>query len=637
MKLKHWLHSVIFLSISLGLSAQDIDYENSLRIILAGDLMQHREQLSAAKNPATGAYDYDECFTYIQPILAQGDLTIGNLETVLAGTENEQYRGWPRFNSPDEFALSLKRAGFNLLVTANNHSADQFGYGINRTIDVLDSFDIDHVGTYKNEADRKEKFPYYYEDKGIKVAVLAYTDILNILPVPEPYVINRAFKDDIEADIAEAKAKGADFIMVYMHWGVEYKRYPSGTQRSLGEFIYDAGADFVIGSHPHVVQTIEKRGYLGPVKNNPGLVVYSLGNFISDFSGKNTQGGMLFELLLHKDPVSGDVSLESYGFIPTWVKRVEAESYTVLPVSEVETGRVTVSSLTDDDIDGLIQYGLDMRMHLETGSFEVQYELSDEIVAEFEESIQIKERRVTKPSLAHDPPLDADPLATTAVASIEEEAAVIGLPADVDAPAPDDLKNRRADEDIIGYNKKGYPVYEEEAAYVNMKDIEIKPTKVDLELMSSIGRNEAQQLMGKKLYFSAQHLYFAGFEPDAGVPAPKGYYDDYVVAKMPEDKSSGRVIYAELEKNKPKILDTLYRVQFMAANMKVEVNTATNAHLQGYKILQEDGYYKYVVGETGSLSEIKQVCGKVRSGGHKDAFVVMYVQGERIRNIFDIK
>lgn len=591
--------------------------------------MQHSEQLAAAYNEATGTYEYDECFQYIQPILSQGDLTIGNLETTLAGTEKSQYRGWPRFNSPDAFAATLKRAGFDVLITANNHAADHFAHGINRTIDALDSLEITHVGTYKNEEDRKARYPLVYEKDRFRVGILAYTDLLNILPVPAPYIINRSFENQIKADLEEVKGMDVDFTLVYMHWGNEYKIRPSASQRSLAAFCYDHGADFVIGTHPHVVQPIEKRGYLGPVKNNPGLVVYSLGNFISDFSGKHTQGGMLFELMLKKDSLTEEVSLLSYGFIPTWVKREEAKYYSVLPVSEIETGRIT-ANLNDDDIDEIIQYGLDTRLRLEEGSFEVQYQLSNEIVADFEEHIQIQERRITKPSLANDTPIDSELLATSELPKDETNADLVGAPIEM---------SERPESEIIGYDKKGNAIYKDGKEYLNVKQKNAEPGKLEvlnIHPFRTFDPLPDMELARKKVYYQDRHLYFAGYEADAGVPPPKGYYDTIVRPQMPPKPSKGKVIYAEADKKTPKNLDTLYRVQFMASNQRVMVNTAIYDHLQGYKVLEEDSFFKYVIGESGSIEEIKELCRQVRQEGHSKAFIVLYVLGERIRNIFEL-
>lgn len=596
---------------------------------MVGDLMQHREQLDAAYNPATNSYDYSDCFQAIQPILNLGDLTIGNLETTLAGTEYSQYRGWPRFNSPDEFALALKRAGFNLLITANNHSVDHFGHGMERTIKVLDSFGIDHTGTFLNQESRDLTYPYIVNEKGFRIAVLAYTDIVNILPVPAPYILNRAFEDQIKADLEKAKEMEPDFIITYMHWGNEYKNYPSSRQRILAEFLYDNGADFVVGAHPHVVQTIDKRGYLGPVKNNPGLIVYSLGNFISDFSGKYTQGGLIFEIVLERTG-NGDVAIQDYGFLPTWVDREEAERYVILPVSEIEADRITYA-LADVDRTKLELHGANTRLQLNNGSYEIQYYLSDETLADFEEHLQIAERRVTKATLTHDPPIAADPLAVSEIESEEIDPEFTGEPVEMQIAAEEE---QRPNEEILGYDNKGNPIYRQKR-FLKIEQVRTPPEPIAMDVMREFRPIGQIGLDGKKIYMSNDQLYQPSYEADAGVPPPKGYYDDMIVA-VPAKERSIDTVMLPLPTSTPKIFDTIYRVQFMAANKKIDVNTAVNTHLQGYEVVKENGFFKYVLGETPSLEEIKRTCANVRAGGNKDAFIVMYVQGERIKNIFEL-
>ena len=123
-------------------SGRDLE---KISLIFAGDIMGHDEQIKAAENTANHLYNYDSVFSYIRDVISEADIAIGNLEVTLAG---QPYRGYPQFSSPAELALACKNAGFDFLVTANNHSADRGKYGIMSTIHKLDSLEIEHTGTF---------------------------------------------------------------------------------------------------------------------------------------------------------------------------------------------------------------------------------------------------------------------------------------------------------------------------------------------------------------------------------------------------------------------------------------------------------------------------------------------------------
>ena len=121
-------------------------------LLFAGDLMQHITQINAAKTKA-GSYDYSSYFDKVSPYIQSFDLAIANLEVTLGG---KPYSGYPRFCAPDEYLFAIRDAGFDILETANNHSADKGQRGIERTIQMLDSLKMSHFGTYINENEREK-------------------------------------------------------------------------------------------------------------------------------------------------------------------------------------------------------------------------------------------------------------------------------------------------------------------------------------------------------------------------------------------------------------------------------------------------------------------------------------------------
>ena len=125
------------------LAAQNAD--SVVTLLFAGDIMGHDAQIAAAYNESTKTYDYTDCFSYIKPYVEKADFALANFEVTLAGPP---FKGYPQFSSPDALAVAVKDCGFDALVTANNHTCDGGRVGVVRTLDVLDSLQIPHTGTF---------------------------------------------------------------------------------------------------------------------------------------------------------------------------------------------------------------------------------------------------------------------------------------------------------------------------------------------------------------------------------------------------------------------------------------------------------------------------------------------------------
>ncbi len=316
-------------------SAQMAD---TITLLFVGDVMQHARQLTAARG-ADGAYRYDTCFHHVKKYIAGADLAIANLETTLPGSG---YTGYPCFGSPDALAAALQRAGFDILVTSNNHSCDRGRRGVDRTIQVLDTLGIAHTGTFHSEAHRKEHYPLIVSRKGFKLALLNYTYGTNGIDTPYPTVVNRIDTVQIAADVAEAKRWLPDAIIACMHWGEEYKLNPSDEQVRLADFLLRQGVKLVIGSHPHVLQRMEARA--------EGVVVYSLGNFISGMSVDYTEIGVMTSIRLVR---KGDrIFADRCGYRLTWVhKPVTAgrTQFLVIPAANFERDTAFFASPADHE------------------------------------------------------------------------------------------------------------------------------------------------------------------------------------------------------------------------------------------------------------------------------------------------
>lgn len=278
--------------------ADSFSSSDTLRLLFVGDLMQHQSQINTART-AKGGYDYSSCFEYVKEEISSADFSIANLEVTLAG---KPYKGYPAFSAPDEFLYAIRDAGFNVLITANNHSLDRGRKGLERTIQLIDSLNISHTGTYINPEEREKKSPLLLEKNGFRIAILNYTYGTNGIIVTPPNVVNYIDTAIIAKDIEASKALNSDAIIACMHWGIEYQSLPNKEQKWLADWLLQKGVDHIIGSHPHVVQPIEVRQ--DSLTNKKHLVVYSLGNFISNMSTRRTDGGLIVEMKLAKDSIT---------------------------------------------------------------------------------------------------------------------------------------------------------------------------------------------------------------------------------------------------------------------------------------------------------------------------------------------
>ena len=168
-------------------TAQRTTPPQTLSLIFIGDIMQHMPQVDAAFQAATETYNFDSCFMFVKPIISRVDFAIANLETTFAG---KPYSGYPAFSSPEALANSLIYAGIDVLGTANNHSCDRGKTGIERTISVLDSLGLKHLGTYITTESRAKTYPLMLRHNGINVALLNYTYGTNGNPIYNPNVVN---------------------------------------------------------------------------------------------------------------------------------------------------------------------------------------------------------------------------------------------------------------------------------------------------------------------------------------------------------------------------------------------------------------------------------------------------------------
>ncbi|MDD3875345.1 MAG: CapA family protein [Bacteroidales bacterium] len=341
-----------------------------VNVIFAGDAMVHSTQYHSAFIHDSDYFDFSPVFQYIKPILASSDINIVNLETTLGG---KPYSGYPNFSSPDTFAYALKDAGFNYVALANNHTLDKGKNGLLRTNEVLMNYNFTSLGTYRDSADRADRYPLIIEINSIKLALLNYTYGTNGIPTPEPVIVNLIDTALIRKDIAKARSQGADFVLVYFHWGTEYSRHPNETQREIATFTFQAGADIIIGSHPHVVQPIELQNADTNDISDKRWVVWSLGNFISNQRDKHTDGGIMIKFTIEKNIYSNKTFVSHMTYIPYWVYRpLNPTNYYIVPVALLEHNDKLFPDMTSADRDAFTFFSNETRLLLKNDSLPLQ-------------------------------------------------------------------------------------------------------------------------------------------------------------------------------------------------------------------------------------------------------------------------
>ncbi|MCE9596696.1 MAG: CapA family protein [Spirochaetia bacterium] len=301
---------------------------------VVGDIMGHEAQIRSAYDPASKQYKYDSVFSRLGTRISAADLGIANLEVTLPG-KPELYSGYPQFGSPDSLVTALKDIGFDLLVTANNHSMDKGEAAALRTAKVVLDAGFLQTGTF-DPHDYPARRILEVERKGIRMVFLNYTYDTNGIAVTPGVIVNIIEKERIQKDFELARAKKPDVIIVLYHFGKEYLSAPDAFQKEWVDFAFQEGAQIVLGGHPHTLQPFERK----ITKDRFGVeaerfVIYSLGNFVSNMQRRGVDGGMILNFAIQK--TDEKIVIRKINYEPVWVYtpliKGKMEFY-VLPVFE---------------------------------------------------------------------------------------------------------------------------------------------------------------------------------------------------------------------------------------------------------------------------------------------------------------
>ena len=291
----------------------------TINMTVTGDVLTHNTNFFDAYIPSTDSYDFSYSFEDIKKYFENADICVGTLESNFAG-KSAGYSNYPLFNAPEELATDLKELGFDVMATANNHCLDKGFAGMVNTLHELDKAGIEHLGTYETE---EESQKYLIKDvNGIKFAFLDYTYGTNGIPLPEgkEYAINMIDKEKMKSDMENVKKEDIDVLCVFMHWGEEYRLTPSKEQEDLADFLFENGADLILGSHTHCLEPMEKRTIeLEDGTTKDGFIIYSLGNFMSGQNAANSRQSVILDIQLTKSGKDGKINIDYVTYTPIYM------------------------------------------------------------------------------------------------------------------------------------------------------------------------------------------------------------------------------------------------------------------------------------------------------------------------------
>ena len=327
----------------------EVKKDITVNMAVIGDIMCHTTNFYDAYEKSTDTYDFSKVFIDIKDYIQSADISIGNLETTFAG-KDIGYTGYPTFNTPEQLAQNLSDLGLDVVSTANNHSLDKRYSGLVSTLDELDKVGLSHTGTYRS---KEEQDTILTKDvNGIKFAFLSFTYGTNGIPVPsgKEYCVNLIDETLILDQISKAKALNPDVICVNMHWGDEYKLKQNSTQEKLADLLFKNGVDIILGSHPHVLEPMEKRTItLEDGSTKDGFVIYSLGNFMSGQVIENTRNSIILNLKITKHS-DNKITIDSYDYIPIYMLdkgNGQTERYRIIDIQkyilDYENGNTNIS------------------------------------------------------------------------------------------------------------------------------------------------------------------------------------------------------------------------------------------------------------------------------------------------------
>ena len=286
--------------------------ENTIELLAVGDNIAH-QTIREVGMTEYGPWNYDSVYQYVKEDVEAADLALVTQETIFV-EDREDVSGYPSFGTPPEFGDALVNTGFDVIASATNHALDKGTDSIEYTLNWWEENhpDIPVLGLYDSE-EASEEIPII-SCKDLKLAMLDYTYSLNGLELPsgQEYMVDVFDEEKAREDIRQAKEL-ADVVIVVMHVGNEYEQDVDQETQEWTDIFLEEGVDIVIGSHPHVVRTMET---LTGEDGHKMLVYYSLGNFTSTQTDLPSLMGAMAKITVRKNIETGEIEIPEHEFIP---------------------------------------------------------------------------------------------------------------------------------------------------------------------------------------------------------------------------------------------------------------------------------------------------------------------------------
>ncbi len=309
---------------------------------LTGDLMC--EPKMCRKNQYGDTYFFHPCFQYVRKIFKSSDFVVGNLETTI--TDQTPYAGEYHVipvgdrlkyhcNGPESYLDAVRYAGYDAFINANNHNCDSGVSGLFETLRRMDAHEFMRTGAFLPGDERV----LFVKVNGIKIAILSYGSRYNDLDTLYwtqegiDNVLNYFSPEKARADVKYAREMGAEFVMAYIHWGIDYQLEPNEQQLTVLPELAESGVDYIVGSHTHCLQHFDtyttKNGKVVPL-------IFSMGNFVTNEVKELCKHTGILQLILERK--DGEIKVKQY-FMPAYVfDEMGSGKYTVVPVDSFYSG-----------------------------------------------------------------------------------------------------------------------------------------------------------------------------------------------------------------------------------------------------------------------------------------------------------
>ncbi len=327
----------------------------SVRIVCAGDNLIHRSIYNQAKRRAPkndlDGYDFSYAYERVIRYIESADLAILNQETVV--TDEFEPSDYPRFCTPADLGRYMAEIGFDAVSLSNNHILDKDEAGLLATLDFWDTIDgVISYGAYRDDSDMENIRTL--EVNGITFAFLGYMEHTNGLSLEDDAVAEITYLRETELIEAQIKKADeiADIVIVSPHFGTEISNELKSNQINMAKLMVEWGADIIIGTQAHTVQTME---YIEREDGTKGFVYYCLGNFVSAQADPRALVGILGDLTVTKNLSTGEISIENVKAIPI----ITQYGYNYSNIHIVPYSEYTGEMLSDHGAEGFTQEAID--------------------------------------------------------------------------------------------------------------------------------------------------------------------------------------------------------------------------------------------------------------------------------------